>query len=108
MFLLITEGVTANLQQIAVLQHAVVHGLSRPEHQSRSMKHDSSTADVDHSVPRQYLRVFEEIDIRFLPAADIRLRLIKDELFPRERNGIPVQRCAPPVLLATEGAFLYD
>ena len=87
MLLLIAESITANLQQVAILQHAVLHGLPSPKHRTHSMKHHSRTADVDHGVAWKYLRIFEEIDVRLLAAPNIRLCLIKDELFPPERAG---------------------
>src|SRR5580704_10932180 len=87
MLLLIAEGVTAKLQQVAVLKHSVMHRLSRPTHCAGRMQHHPCTVDGDRGVAGENVGVFEKINIGFLPAADTCLGLVKDELLPRERAG---------------------
>ena len=57
MLLLVAKGIPANLQQVAILKHAVVNGLPGPKHRSRRLEHHTRTADVDHGMPGKNVRI---------------------------------------------------
>src|ERR1700722_7544302 len=91
MLLLVSKRIPSNLQQVTVLKHAVVHGLTSPKTRACRLELHARSVHADHGMPGKNVGILKQIDIRLLPAADAGLGLIQDELLARERTGYDVE-----------------
>src|SRR5262245_61817165 len=85
------ERVAADLDQVTTLQSAAPHRLSGNIDLCLGMKKRLSSAQLDARMLLLDRRIFKQIDIALLAAADGSDRLVQNELLAGQRAGSDVQ-----------------
>src|SRR5947207_5192673 len=87
----IAEGVAADLHEIAVQQNARSDGAAHHIGDAEGFDLNARAGDGDRGVLAENAGILEEIDVRFLFAANGGERFVKNELFAGERAGRDVE-----------------